>query len=254
VICWRLLSRDWTLISERPDALTFRLNLLGWLPHLPAWAAIALQVLGVAGALAAVARWRPRLAFAVAWTCYLVLCGVWGSSGKVMHNDVLTVTVAAVLLFASVPPRGTGPRELALRWGWPPRAALAVVGVVYFLTGAQKLRHSGPAWAFGENMEWVLLQGTSPFGPALTHAIADTPVLPQLLAAGALMLELTAPLLLLVRRTRLLFALAVAAMHGSIWVCLGIDYSAWVATVAAVALATGLPWSVGRRWRTPLRA
>jgi hypothetical protein len=254
VICWRLLARDWTVVSQRPDALTFRWHLLGWVPHLPAWAVVALQVIGVAGAVAAIARRRPRFTFAVAWACYLVLCGVWASSGKVMHNDVLTVTVGAVLLFASVPPRGTEPRQVAVRWGWPPRAALAVVGVVYFLTGAQKLRHSGPAWAFGENMEWVLRQGTSPFGSGLTHAIADTPALPQLLAAGALLLELTAPLLLLVRQMRILFALAVALMHGSIWACLGIDYGAWVATVAAVSLPTAVPVPFRRRWRPHVRA
>jgi hypothetical protein len=250
LIGWRLLTRDWTVIAERPHALRFRLNAVGWVPDLPAWALVTLQVVGIVAAVLAVARVRPRLAFAVAWSAYTVLCGLWGSSGKFMHNDVLTVTVAAVLLFAVIPGRDVPPRERSVRWGWPPRAALAAVGVVYFLTGVQKLRHSGLEWAFGDNMTWVLLQGRggSPLGADVVAAIAGTPVLPQLLATGALALELTAPLLVLVRWTRLPFAVSVALMHTSIWACLGLDYSAWVLTVAAVAVPMGLPWQPWTAW------
>ncbi|GAA1729035.1 hypothetical protein GCM10009809_25740 [Isoptericola hypogeus] len=242
VIGLRLATRDWTQIAARPDALRVRANVVGWIPDLPAAALVGLQVVGVVAVVLAVVRWRPRAAFAVAWVCYTVLAGLWGSSGKFLHNDVLTVTVGAVLLFAAVPGRGTPPRATSVRWGWPPRAALAVVAVVYCLTGVQKLRHSGLGWALSDNMAWVLRQGTSPFGPAFTHAIADTPWLPQLLATGALCLELTAPILLFVAWTRVPFALAVAAMHTSIWACLGLDYSAWVLTAAAVAVPMGLPW------------
>ncbi|MCK9795377.1 DoxX family membrane protein [Isoptericola sp. 4D.3] len=242
VVGLRLLTRDWTLIADRPSALRSHVNVVGWVPDLPAAALVALQVLGVAAAVLAIARVRPRLAFAVAWAAYLVLAGLWGSSGKVMHNDVLTVTVATVLLFSSPPGRGVPRGDLRVRWGWPPRAALAVVGVVYLLTGVQKLRHSGPGWALGDNMAWVLRQGSSPLGDGLAQALANLPAVPQLLATGALCLELLAPLLLLVAWTRPLFALAVAVMHTSIWACLGLDYSAWVLTVAAVAVPAGLPW------------
>ncbi|GAB2460702.1 hypothetical protein [Xylanimonas ulmi] len=245
VVGLRLAARDWTVLADRDPALRTHTNLLGWAPDLPASALIALQVVGVLAAVAAIARLRPRVAFAVAWACYLVLCGLWTSSGKVMHNDVLTVWVGAVWLFASPPGRGVRPRERGAGWGWPPRASLAVLGCVYFLTGFQKLVHSGPRWAFSDNMTWVLLEGAhgSPFGAAFPQAIAHLPVIPQALATGALLLELTAPLWLYWRWTRAPFALAVAVMHTSIWACLGLDYSAWVLTAAAVALPTGLtPW------------
>ncbi|WP_211340872.1 hypothetical protein [Xylanimonas allomyrinae] len=245
VVGWRLAARDWTVLADRAPDLRTHTNLLGWVPDLPAAGLVAVQVVGVLAAAAAVARWRPRLAFTVAWACYLVLCGLWSSSGKVMHNDVLTVWVGAVWLFAGPPGRGVPPAERAVRWGWPPRASLAVLGGIYFLTGFQKLVHSGPHWAYSDNMRWVLLEGahSSPFGAAFPQAIANLPVVPQLLASGALLLELASPFLLYGRWTRAPFALAVAAMHTSIWACLGLDYSAWVLTAAAVALPTGLaPW------------
>src|SRR5690606_27259353 len=101
-------------------------------------------------------------------------------------------------------------------WGWPPRAALAVLGTVYFLTGFQKLRHSGLDWVMSENLRWVLRQGSPHVPDGTVQALADQLWLTQLLAAGALAVELAAPLLLVVRRTRVLFAVSATALHGSI--------------------------------------
>ncbi|WP_125776574.1 hypothetical protein [Antribacter gilvus] len=233
----QLATTDWAPIAARPAELTYRLWVLGWLPApVPEPVLLLLEVAGLAGVALVLARRWPRAGFALAWACYLVLAGLWGASGKFMHNDLLPLTVAFPLLFAPAVPEGAG-RDT--RWGWPPRAALIVLATVYFLTGAQKLRHSGLEWAFGENMAWVLRQGRSPFGPGLTHFLADTPLLPQLLASGALALELGALVLLALRRTRVPFAVAATAMHLSIWACLGLDYSPWWLTAWAVALATG---------------
>ncbi|WP_251140959.1 hypothetical protein [Cellulomonas dongxiuzhuiae] len=248
VIGLRLATRDWTLVAERPEVLTFRATLVGWFPApVPPWLLVALQVAGLVGVTLVVARRSPRAGFALAWVAYTVLAGLWGSSGKVMHNDVLTVTVGAVLLLARVPGRDVGARDERVAWGWPPRAALAVVATVYFLTGAQKLRHSGIDWVVGDNMAWVLRWGRSPFGDGFTHLVADQPWLPQLLAGGAICLELGAPVLLALRATRIPFALAVLVMHGSIWAFLGLDYWAWVLTVVAVAVPLGLPRDVPLR-------
>lgn len=247
VVGLRLATRDWTAIADRPAVLTTHANLAGWLPApLPPGALVALQLAGLLGVVLVVVRRLPHVGFVLAWVCYAALTALWGASGKVMHNDVLTVTVGVVLLFASVPPRGTPPDARAVRWGWPPRAALAVLATVYLLTGVQKLRHSGPDWVLSDNLAWVLRQGSSPFGPELTHLVADRVWLAQLFAAGALLLELTAPVWLAVRRTRAPFALAVLVMHGSIWAFLGLDYSAWVLTAAAVTVPMSL--ADGHRW------
>ncbi|MBD5786227.1 hypothetical protein IF650_08550 [Cellulosimicrobium terreum] len=244
VVGLRLATRDWTLVAQRPAVLTD--GPMGWLPvEAPVAALLVVQVAGILGVALVLAGVRSRVGFAVAWTAYVVLTALWGSSGKVMHDDVLTVTVGFVLLFAAPPARGTARGEDAARTGWTVRAALAVVACVYLLTGVQKLVHTGPSWALGENMSWILRQGSSPFGDGLTRLVADQPVLTRALATGALLLELTAPLWLAVRVTRIPFAVAVAAMHTSIWAFLGLDYSAWALTAAAVAVPTGL--AVGRR-------
>lgn len=257
VMAFRLLAHDWTVIAERPAELTYHLWILGWLPPLPPWLLVAVQVAGLGGAALVVARRAPRTGLVLSWIALLVLAGLWGASGKFHHNDVLLLTAAFPVLFARTPSRGDGPSAdrtdgaaRAVTWGWAPRAALAVVGCVYFLTGLQKVLHSGLAWAFSDNMSWVLLQGadSSPVSPDLVRALAEVPVLPQLLAGGALALELCAPLLLFWRPTRLVFAGAVTAMHLSIWACLGLDYSPWWLTVWAVTLATGVPtgWAAVR--------
>ncbi|ADG73135.1 conserved hypothetical protein [Cellulomonas flavigena DSM 20109] len=245
VVGLRLATRDWTRIAARPAELTWHGTAVGWFPApAPAWVLVALQVAGLAGVVLVVARRRPQVGFVLAWVAYMVLTGLWGSSGKVMHNDVLTVSVGAVLLLARVPGRDVPARDARVAWGWPPRAALAVLACVYFLTGAQKVRHSGIEWVLSDNMAWVLRWGESPFGPGLTQAVADQAWLTQLLAGGALCLELGAPLLLALRVTRIPFALAVLVMHTSIWAFLGLDYSAWVLTAAAVAVPQGLPRGV----------
>ncbi|HWJ84166.1 MAG TPA: hypothetical protein VNR62_01980 [Cellulomonas sp.] len=239
VVGWRLITRDWTRIADRAPALTEHRNVMAWYPGAPpAWLLVALQIIGIGAVALVVARRRPRLAFAVAWATYVALCAWWGASGKVMHNDVLTATVAFPLLFAR--PAARGETGWAVRWGWPPRAALAVMGTVYFLTGFQKLRHAGLDWVFSDNMAWVLRQGAVDRAAGLATFVADHAWLAQGLAGGALALELTAPLWLAIRPTRALFAVAALVMHTSIWLLLGIDYSAWVLTVAAVTVPMSL--------------
>lgn len=235
-IGFRLVQRYWWHMAERPVELFEPVAAIAWLSRPPAAALIVLlQAIGVLGAAAAITRKAPRSGFLVAWTVYVFLAAVWGSSGKVMHNDVLLITVAFPLLFAPAPSRDDD-GDIDAAWGWAPRACLVALGAVYFATGYQKLRHSGLEWVFSDNMSWVLRQGTSVFGHRLNEVVADQPLLARALAGGALALELTAPLLLAFRRTRPLFALGSLLMHASIWLFLGLDYSPWVLASAAVAL------------------
>ena len=241
-IGFRLVQRQWWHLADRPAELFQPVAVIGWLSTPPSAAVVmVLQVVGLLGALITIARRAPRAGFAVAWLSYLFLAAVWGSSGKVMHNDVLLVTVAFPLLFAPAPTRGESD-TVDVRWGWGPRAALVALGAVYFATGFQKLRHSGLAWVFSDNMSWVLRQGTSVFGHRLNQVIADQPVATRVLAGGALALELSAPVLLAFRRTRPFFVLGSLMMHTSIWLFLGLDYSPWVLASAAVALPMSRRW------------
>lgn len=243
-IAFRLVQRQWWHLADRPAELFDPVAVVSWLSSPPSAAlAVVVQVLGLIGALAAVTRRAPKSGFAIAWLAYLFLAAVWGSSGKVMHNDVLLITVAFPLLFAGAPTRAES-GTVDVRWGWAPRAALVALGAVYFATGYQKLRHSGLEWVFSDNMSWVLRQGTSVFGHRLNQVVADQPVMARLLAGGALTMELTAPLVLAFRRSRPFFALGSLMMHASIWLFLGLDYSPWVLASAAVALPMSRRWPV----------
>jgi hypothetical protein len=238
VLGLRLLARRWWTVAQRPAALFDPVAVVGWLHRPPGpTALVSVEVVGLVGVALVVSRRAPRLGFASAWVALLVLAALWGSSGKVMHNDVLPLLVAFPLLFADAP--GSSAVDRSVRWGWPPRAALSVLATVYFLTGAQKVRHSGLRWVFSDNLSWVLRQGTSPLGHRLNHVIASHGALTRGFALGALTLELTAPVLLAVRRTRLPFAAAVTVLHLSIWLLLGLDYYGWALTAVAVTVAAG---------------
>ena len=249
VLGLRLLLRRWWTMADRPAELFEPVPFLGWLDAPPgAVAIVVVWLLGLgavgAGLWAVATGRRAGAAFRIAWLSLLVLAGLWGSAGKILHNDVLLLTVCVPLLLAPSPTRTEG---TSTRWGWPPRAVLAVLATVYFLTGYQKLRHSGLEWVFSSNMSWVIRQGDPVVPDGMARSLADQLWLTQALAGGALVLELVAPVLLAVRRTRIWFALGATAMHASIWALLGLDYYGWVLAVWAVVL----PFTpVGERlWR-----
>jgi hypothetical protein len=201
---------------------------------------VAIQVLAVVAAIACVSGRAPRAGFAGAWLGLLVLAGLRGSLGKVLHNDVLLLLCAVPVLFAPAVAR-PGARGRSAASGWPWRGALAVCGAVYFFTGFQKLRHTGLDWVFSDNMRWVLYAGAASGRAPTTvfaRAIADQAWLATVTAAWILLLELTAPLWLAIRRTRLWFLAAVTVLHVGTWLTLGLDYWAWVLTVAVLVA----PW------------
>jgi hypothetical protein len=197
---------------------------------------VALQVVGVAAALAAVARRWPRAAFAVAFTAYLVLAGLRASRGKVLHNDLLLLWMSAFFLFAPSPP---DPRDRtpSRRYGWPVRSAIAAMACIYLFAAYHKLRRSGPSWAYGPNMEYVMRWGPvvgEPRLPDLTRWVADHGLVARLSAVTILVLELSFPLVVWWRRARPLVAAAAAVLHLGTWVLLGLDYAMWAITVPII--------------------
>jgi hypothetical protein len=148
-------------LADTPAALFDPVAVLGWLDRMPpAEVIVGVQVVGVLAALAAALRRRPRLAFAIAWVCYLVLAGLRGSRGKVLHNDLLLLWASAPFLLA---PAVSDLRDLVARrrYGWPIRSATVIVALIYLIAGLQKLWRSGPDWVIGENMRYVMLWGPS---------------------------------------------------------------------------------------------
>jgi hypothetical protein len=235
----RIVAGSYRQLAGTPAALVDPVPLLGWLDRMPsAEVFVVLQVVGGLAALAAALRKRPRLAFAVAWVCYLVLAGLRGSRGKVLHNDLLLLWASAPFLLAParIDRHDPVPRR---RYGWPIRVAIVIVALVYFLAGYHKLRRSGLEWAYGDNMRYVALWGPS-IGASgwdgLARWVGEHVWVARASGVFILGLEVTFPVVVFVRRARVWYAVAAVLLHVTTWFLLGLDYWAWAVTVPLVLI------------------
>ena len=248
----RIVLGSYRQLAATPRALVDPVPLLFWLDRMPPVPVfVGLQVVGGIAALVAVIAIVGRLgvarvAFAVAWVCYLVLAGLRGSRGKVLHNDLLLVWASAPFLLAPIKVdwRDRIPRRI---YGWPIRVSTVVIALIYAFAGYHKLRRSGIDWVTGDNMRYVLL-----WGPSIGHAAWDDLarwVGEHLWAARAsaafiLGLEITFPVVLVYRRLQPLYAGAAVFLHITTWFVLGLDYWAWAITVPLVLV----DWPVAAAW------
>jgi hypothetical protein len=212
---------------------------------------LAAQVLGVAAAALAAIGLRSRVTLPLAWGCALLLNGMATSIGKVVHNDVLLLLCLVPLLPACTGDAwsldrmladrrtggsGAGPAEPRISYGWPVRTAMVVAAGGYFFTGLAKLVFSGPAWALSGNLRWVLYAASDARSAPnlLALFIADRPWLTHLIAVSTLIVELGFPIVLWKSHMAWIFVPGAVALHAAIWATLGLDYSAWAATVIVV--------------------
>ncbi len=248
----RIVAGSYRQLADTPAALVDPVPFLGFLDHMPsAEVFVAIQVAGGLAALCAVLRRRPQLAFAVAWLCYLVLAGLRGSRGKVLHNDLLLLWVSAPFLFA---PAVIDVRDAIARrrYGWPIRVAIVITALVYLFAGYHKLRRSGLEWAYGDNMRYVALWGPSIGGSGwkeLAQWTGEHVWVSRASGVFILGFELTFPVVIFVRRLRVWYALAAVFLHATTWFLLGLDYWAWA--IAVPLLLIDWPTAVARAkaWR-----
>ncbi|MET0727917.1 MAG: hypothetical protein ABWZ76_06420 [Acidimicrobiales bacterium] len=233
----RIALGSYRQLADTPGPLFDPVPILAWAPSMPSgWGFVGLQVVGTIAALAAVARRNPRLAFGLAWLCYLVLAGLRGSRGKVLHNDLLLLWTSAPFLLAPLSVTWQD-RERRRDHGWPVRSAMVIAALVYFLAGYHKIRRSGLDWAIGDNVRYVMLWGPS-VGAAKWDAMA-TWIGEHLWAAKAtgafiLAVEISFPVVLVKRGLQPLYALVAVALHVTTWLFLGLDYWAWALTVLLI--------------------
>ncbi len=253
----RIVAGPYHRLAGTPEALVDPVPFLGWLHGMPSTQVfVALQVIGGVAALAAVLRRHPRLAFAVAWLCYLVLAGLRGSRGKVLHNDLLLLWVSSPFLLA---PIGVDLRDRIARrgYGWPVRVAMVITTLIYLFAGYHKLRRSGLDWAFGDNMRYVML-----WGPSIGHTpweagarfVGEHLWAAKLTGMGILGLELTFPLVLVFKRVRPWVAVAAVGLHLGTWLLLGLDYWAWALTVPLILVDWPAVAERTRAWLAERRA
>jgi hypothetical protein len=237
LIAVRIALGPYRGLADQPEALFQPVWYLRAFDHMPSVEVIlALQLVGTAAAILAVLGWRERGALAVAVTSLLLLAGMRASRGKVLHNDVLLVLVAIVFVFAPVGLRLLD-RRRSVRFGWPVRTGLVLVALAYFFTGFQKVVTSGPAWILSDNLRNVMyravLTNKAPTD-SVALLIADHPALAHLAAATTLTIELGFVTILFWPKVRPLFVFLALALHGTIYLTHGLDYSMWAGVVVVM--------------------
>ena len=259
----RVALGPYRALAGQPHALFRPVPFLRVLPGMPPLGVmIALQIVG-AGAALVFLLGRPRRApLVVAWASLLVLAGLRGSLGKILHNDVLLVLATVPVLLAPLDAR-LGDRRPSVRYGWPVRAALVVVAGSYLFTAYWKLRYSGAAWVTSDNIRFILAEaarsGRAPT-MALSTFIGDRAWLSHLTGAAILGGEVLFPLVLVWRRLWPVAAVWAVVMHAGTWVALGLDYWVHLAVVLLVivdwtAVPDRLPGRVlNRTARSPAAA
>lgn len=246
VILVRTVTWPFAALAGTPAALFNPPPPLWWMHTVPsAPTLVAMQVAGAFAATAAIVqtvRGRRPSFLLIAWLAFFVLAGVKTSMGKVLHNDVL-VLLCSLPVVVSAAPASLRSKRVAPLAGWPVRSSLLTMTVVYFLCGAQKVRHSGLDWVFSSNMRWILEDGIeSHRAPtnALSTILVQHPAVCVGAAASLLALELTFPVVLLVPRARTPYAISAALLHTVTWLTLGLDYWSWALTALLVVAATSL--------------
>jgi predicted DCC family thiol-disulfide oxidoreductase YuxK len=195
-----------------------------------------------------------RLSTAVSFILGIYLFGLPNSFGKTHHLDILMVFCFLILAFSRcgdawsvdclIRKAGHGSlarsRTLSGEYTWPVRAIWVVTSLVLFAAGFSKLRHSGLQWITGDTMAIFLIQANYHVTDAepLTSwglNLAQYTRLSHLLAAAAVMLEITFPIALFSRRARwfivpsgALMQLGIAALLGPNFYQMMLCYSLWV--------------------------
>lgn len=272
LLALRLSITDYGVVAGQPAALFQPLSYMKLFDRMPSQeVATALQICGIAAALAAAAGLALRASLPSAFACSLVLNGMLNSTGKVIYNEVvLTLCLSLIVACGAAageawtvreplrrslrrlrghpvlePSATPDPIRSGERYGWPIRTAMIAIALAYFFAGFQKWRYSGLAWVTSNNLRWILYAQAHPNRVALF--IADRPALAHVFAAGSLLLETIFPVVLFLPRLRWLLIPGVVAMHVGIRLALGLDYSAQWLTVLIVFINWPLIMAALRR-------
>jgi hypothetical protein len=192
-----------------------------------------LQVVGGLAALAFIFRRWPRVTFALAWVCYLVLAGLRGSRGKILHNDVVLLLTSVPFLAAPLDV-DRHDRTPDRRTGWPIRTSIAIVCLAYFFAGYWKLRRAGLSWITSGNVRYSIAWGPNPAvgrWDAFANLVDRWAFPGHAIALVTILFEITIPLAFFLPRTRVYYAAISTTLHVSTYLVFGLDYWAWIGTV-----------------------
>jgi hypothetical protein len=243
-----LLTTAWVGHHGDVPGVLYRPVLVARLLHLPTPTRTGVDVLKLALLVAAATAFVAVLARATrlvrtAGAAVFALYGWWMlvamSYGKVDHDRFAFLVLLGVL--PTVGAATLGQQRRSLQAGWAVRMTQVAVVATYFLAAWGKLRFGGWNWATGATLTRAVLRR----GTDLAQWTLDHPGVLRTLQWLLLLLELAAPLLLVVRRERTRYAIVAAliAFHMITYLAISIIFLPHV-----VALTAFLPLErLGRR-------
>jgi hypothetical protein len=216
------------------------------LPVLPHDALLATEIAWKAALLLSAIGLLTRVSTAAAFALGLYLLGLRHNWGKLGHDDALLVWVMGILTFARCGDawsldawvrrrrhiaRGDAPLApealCSGEYTWPVRAVWLTVALVFFNSAVAKLDRSGVAWALSDNLAVLLVHrhyGGNPSSDLGLH-LAQVGWLCRAMAAGALLVELLFPLVLVHRAFRWTLVPAAFLMQQGNTYLLGVDFT-----------------------------
>jgi hypothetical protein len=189
------------------------------LPKLPASAIVVIQALWkCALLLSAVGLWT-RVATTTAFVLGVYLMGLPHNFGQTQHFDTLVVFVTGAMAVSRAGDAVSIDALLARRRGrtpasddlweytWPIRFVWVAMSLIFCAAGISKLRHSGLAWIFSDNLSLLLLRQQYHLsdGEPLTNWgiwVANHPLVVKTMAASSVAIETLFPLVLFSRIAR----------------------------------------------------
>jgi hypothetical protein len=194
--------------------------------HLVQWGLVVCAVLAATGR-------APRLLGTAVCLLYFEWMIIAMSYGKVDHDRIAYLVLLAVL-----------PTIGAARWrdrrsseaaGWAMAAVLVAVMITYFFAAWAKIRFGGWDWPTGATLVRAVLRR----GTVLSDWTLDFPLLLTALQWAMIILELAAPLMLLVRSDRARLALVAFLIGFHLMVFAGVTI---IFLPHCVAILSILPW------------
>jgi predicted DCC family thiol-disulfide oxidoreductase YuxK len=204
-----------------------------------------------------------RVSCAIAFALGLYLIGLPNNIGKVDHNDAIVLWSFLVMAVARSgdawsidamirTARGKKPLGAHAEYRWPLRMMQVLMAVVFCISGCAKLRTSGFAWAFSDNLRNTFIMQQYLSDPPTNWAlwIASQRWLCYTLALATLVFETGAPLALFSRTARLIIIPSLFLMQIGNELVLGINFRQFM-----LCYAFWIPWTdIGRALRSSMKA
>jgi hypothetical protein len=193
-------------------------------------------------ALAAATGRAPRLLGTAVFALYAEWMVIAMSYGKVDHDRISFLVALAVLPTVGRVRRGN--RRSSEAAGFAVAAVLVAVMLTYFLAAWAKIRFGGWDWPTGATIARAVVRRGSPLSDWTLHV-------PGLLVAvqwAMIVLELAAPLILLVRtdRARIGLVLFLLGFHAMTYAALGIVFLPHCVAILSIVPWERLPQLPGR--------